>query len=337
MSHATWAVGHYGITSATSPPRYVYSSSLSRPQLFLDVDFDSDVDDVVDVLLAIQLHIARSLDISGIVATSGRQETAPAILSLLHYYGLDSINVGKNLASPGNILHSYYGATLASSYGVAGRTTSAGFESALAVQRYTLNSASTNSIDYMTTGDLSSVKRLLESSAGDTGVNVSGADLISTKVKALWVVGGYWPTGIGVSDFGGSAAVSAVSNYVLANWPSSVPIYLVDLADGDTVETGETVMTALNVANPARVAWELYFAESDPTNKRPAWSQIAILALTFGLGSGYMEVAATGTASVNSSSGVTAFSPGAGGHRYLQKVMSDANLVAAINAYIDEP
>lgn len=326
-SLSLWAKAKYGIVEA--PPRFVYTPSTERPQLFLDTDIDSDSDDILDILLIMALHSDRSLDLAGVVTTSALNTTTGALLAIMHYYGFDQINIGHNPRSPGNTATGLYGPTVASTYGVSGRKTPSGFYPALSVQKYVLGAAIDHSIDYMTTGDLASVRQLLQDS--------SGAALIAQKIKALWVVGGYWPTGTGVSDFGGTAARAAVSDYVLQNWPSAVPIYLVDLHDGDTVLTGENVMVGLDSANPARVGWELQMEGSDPADTRPGWAQIAILAQAFGLSEGYMEIADSGVASVDPSTGASSFTSGAGNHHYLQKVMADGDLVTAINGYLAEP
>jgi hypothetical protein len=260
------------------------------------------------------------------------------LLALLNHYGFTDRNIGHNSYSvgfPGVGGTSIYGQTLATTYGVVGRKDPYNFYEARGVQRYTLAQSAANGIDYITTGDLLSVKRLLESQADSAGP--SGPQLVANKVKALWIVGGYWPSGTAVSDFGGSAARAAVSDYVLQNWPSSVPIYLVNILDGDTVTTGGSVMVALNSANPARVAWELYFARSNPADTRPGWSQIALLAIAFGLGAGYLQIADSGVASVNPTTGNTSFNPGFGNHHYLSKVMSDANFISTINSYLTDP
>ena len=87
-----------------------------------------------------------------------------------------------------------------------------------------------------------------------------------------------------------------------------------------------------------------YFGDSLPTNTRPGWSQIAFLAIARGLYN--QQTTATkyagivghkGTASVNTTTGVTSWNPSInGGHNYLWKLETDANFVTKINELIKD-
>lgn len=308
-----------------------------------DLDIDSDVDDVVDATLMLNLEAAGELDIAAAIVTADNQWAAPTWLAIADYYGRGDIPTGANTDDPGS--HgSTFTQTIASTYGVPGFTDVSDFPSALSVQRSVLAAAANNSIDYITTGGLSSVKALLESTA-DGYSALDGVALVAAKIHSLWIVGGYWPSGAGISDFGGSEARAIVSDYILDNWPTSVPIMLIDIADGDSVSTGENVMMVLSADNPARAAWELYFGDDESTNKRPGWSQIAIMALARGVqpnsltATDYMYTQGyRGTATVDTSTGATAWTNATdSNHNYMCKLLSDAGYVAAINALLLDP
>ncbi|MDD4606939.1 MAG: hypothetical protein PHS07_01170, partial [Patescibacteria group bacterium] len=320
----------------TSP---VYTVNQSpRPQVIYDMDIDSDNDDVVDAVLMLNLERRGELDIVGAIITSANSKAAPTWLAIANYYGRSSIPTGVNTDAPGWST-SLYDSTIASDYGVPGKTDATDFESSVTIQRQLLASADDNSIEYITTGDLSSVKKLLESTSEDGYSELDGDELVAQKIRHLWIVGGNWPFGDGVSDFGSSSAKATVSNYVLTNWPTSIPIIFNSISDGNTVYTGENVMEALSADNPARVAWELYNGDDDPSNTRPGWAQIAILPLARGLlyhsitDVDYSRIAGyKGTASVNTSTGETSWDLFTdSNHSYLGKILSDEYYATAIN------
>ncbi len=331
---ASYLLSLAGASHAVSPAYTVNQSP--RPQVLYDMDIDSDVDDVVDAVTMLALERQGELDIVGAVVSSANVKAAPTWLAIANYYGRSTIPTGVNTAAPGNNISSY-DTTIASTYGVSGKTDASQFENYLTTQRRTLAAAPDNSIEYITTGDLSSVKGLLQSSA-DGFSSLNGVDLVAQKVRNLWVVAGNWPDGSAVSDFGSTSTNAAISNYVLANWPTSVPIIFDSISDGDTVFTGQNVMEALSSSNPARKAWELYFGNTSATNTRQGWSQIAMLPLARGLWPNsltsvdYSAKVQVGTAAVNATTGVTSWSetPNSN-HAYLGKILSDPQYAVAIN------
>lgn len=258
-------------------PAYTVSTS-PRPQVFYDLDFDSDCDDIVDTLLLFNLEHLSNLDLIGVVLSSQNQWAAPAWKALANYYGRTNLTIGVNTNAAGNAT-SLFDFTTSTNFPVAGFTNASQFPNFLPVQRSVLAAASDHSVEYLVTGSLSSVASLLKSSA-DTNSPLSGIDLFKAKVAHLWVCGGYWPYGQAISDFGETGYND--SAYVLTNWPPSVPMLLDDLHQGATVYTGATVMEGLNASNPARYAWEKFWGNTSATNKQSGWSQVAIMPLCFG-------------------------------------------------------
>lgn len=345
--YQSYATNSYGTTTSgdqtfttTSFDNVVYTVNQSpRPQVFYDFDMDSDIDDVVDALTLLNLEHRGELDIVGAVSTSCHAKSAPTWIAIANYYGRGSIPTGVNTSSPGNGgCPSSYVTGVAATYGVAGKTDASQFDNYVNIQRSVLASAANNSIEYITTGDLSSVQGLLQSSA-DQYSSLTGVQLVTQKIRHIWIVAGRWPSGAAVSDMGSNPVIS---NYVLTNWPSSVPMIFDSITDGDTVYSGENVMEALPANNPARAAWELYFGNSNASNKREGWSQLAMLSIARGVypnsttATDYEEIlGGSGTGIVNSTTGVTSWnSTQQSNHGYLSKILSDANFTAAINALL---
>lgn len=321
-----------------------YTVPSPRPQVFYDFDMDSDVDDVVDAVTLLSLERRREIDIVGAVSTSADAKSAPCWLAIANYYGRATIPTGVNTSAPGSSTsglpwHVFTTGT-AATYAVPGKTDAANFDTYLTTQRSVLAAAADNSIEYITTGDLSSVKGLLDSSA-DGYSALNGVALVALKVRHLWIVGGYWPSGAAVSDVGGAPSVS---NSVLTTWPTTVPIIFENIHDGDTVYSGENVMVALSSSNPARAAWELFWESGSASNKREAWSQLAILSIARGvypnsLGTDYNGLlGGAGTGAVNASTGVTSWDyTTQSNHGFMYKILADASFTTAINALLIEP
>lgn len=324
--------------SAPVYPGYVVNTS-PRPQVFYDFDMDSDIDDVADAVLLLNLEHQGKLDIVGSVATSANQ-AAPTWRAIANYYGRAAIPVGINTNSVGSS-GDLYDSNIATNYGVAGFTNYTQFPNYITVQRQILASAAGNSIEYITTGDLSSVQGLLQSSADGYSAS-NGVALVAQKIRNLWCVAGNWPNSGPASDLGSTPSRAVVSNFVITNWPTSVPIIFVNLLDGDAVMTGATVMEAMNSANPARVAWELFFGNSNPANSQSGWSQIGLIAMVDGIypngGFMYMRTVGPGTAHCDPATGNTSFNTGLNSNHFYTVRMTDASTFSSlINSNLKDP
>lgn len=339
----SWVLKLYDFAKKLDAHNPVYTVNQSpRPQILYDCDIDSDIDDVVDLLMLLNLEHLQELDIKGIVVSSANNEAAACLYAILNYYGRTEIPIGVNTSALGTST-SLYNTGVVTKFGVVGKTTAADFDNYLITQRTLLAAAEDNSIEYLTTAALSSVKGLLESPADEISP-LTGLELITAKVRTLFCVAGRWPTGAGVSDFSADIARATESAYVLANWPTTVPIIFVNINDGDTLKSGENVMVALNNLNPAKEAWNLYFGRLDPSDTREAWAQIGILPLARGFlwnqvkGPAYaMILGYKGTAQVNTTTLVSSWKNNPdSNHNIMGKVMSDAEYITEINGLIKD-
>lgn len=315
----------HGIT-----PRSPQSPYSPRPQIFLDLDIDSDIDDVLDLVLLMALEHAGLCDIIGLCVSSANAKAAPCALGIADYYGRGDVDIGVNTSDSGSST-SLYDATIAASFAPSGKGDASDFENGITeTYRRQLAAARDNSVSIVTTGGGSSLAALLKTQP-DAYSDFDGHELVQAKVREVIPVAGYWPSGSAISDMN---ATKADFDYIFKNL-TGPPILLCGIELGDTVETGGGgTITGLPSGNPMRQAWELYQGGSDPNDTRPAWGQLGILAAVFGL-SGYFEVLDTGTAAVNQSTGATTFDNSIdSGHAYLGKLESDANFVSLINPLI---
>ena len=314
-----------------------------RPQVLYDLDIDSDIDDVADLVFMLNLEHLGELDIRAAVVTSAQVRAAPTMKAITNYYGRTGLVIGANTNSQGAFASLYNDQTQAA-HPVPGFATAADFPAALTVLRQTLAGAADNSIEYLTTGSLDSVKLLLDS-PGDGISPLTGVQLVAQKVRNFWCVAGVWPQGAASSDFGATSARAAISNAVLAAWPSTVPIIFNNLTESGLVVTGANVMVALNAANPARTAWVTFFGNITASNSRSGWAQYSMLGLARGVwpnsitGTNYLRMLGrSGKGSVHATTGVTNWDFGtAGNHGYLRRTTTLPTFVTAINTKLLDP
>jgi hypothetical protein len=325
----------YPLVSATS----VYQKSSPRPQVLWDKDFESDSGDCGSAVVMFNLEHQGRIDIKAIAITSANVKAIGAFYAGQSWYGRTAIPIGYNTANaPGSSTsNNSWVDTVLTNCGIPGKTATSDFTTAVAVFRQAMVDAADHSLDWMVEGDLGTVQAVLQS-AGDGISALTGPQLVALKVKSLWAIAGNWPFGPSVSDFGATAARAACSAYVLANWPTSVPIILDSISNGDTYVYGENVMVAMPSGNPFRVGWVTDHFGADPAGTKGAWEPTTILSLTDGIDTWCKIEPGFGTASVNSTTGVTSFSLASNSnHNCLRKVQSDAALKAAYNALIKDP
>lgn len=311
-------------------PGYAYTAfAASKPLVFLDLDFDSDIDDGVDVFLL--LHLAGECDFAGFCVTSANTAASGALKAFLQYYDYGDTPMGVNTSDLGNST-SRYDSTLVTSFGVTGKTQASDFESGIDTYRRALANA-TRPVTIVTTGGLSSLRDLLQSSA-DGFSSLNGSDLVAAKVGRIYMVAGYWPSGAAVSDMN-STRVAA--DYVFQNCP--VPIDMVGIEIGDAFTTGDDgAIFNLDQGTPMRDAWIAYHDDDgvpDATTARNGWAQPAILAAVRGI-DGMLEVlGSNGACTVNTTDGTTSWSPTpARQQSYLGTLLSPAEWKALINGII---
>lgn len=339
---ATWMQALVFAANASKGTNFVVNSSVytpnvsPRPQVIYDLDHDSDAGDTAEMVMMLNLEHQGLLDLAAVIVTSTNTKAAPAAYAVMNYYGRTSIPTGANTTnSPGNsVSPNSWVQTVATNFSVVGFTDASNFPTATTVLRTLLAGAPNNSLDWVTNGDLGSVQLLLQSGA-DGISSLTGLQLITQKIKSIWIVGGNWPSGEGVSDISGSSAISTVSSYVFLNWPITVPMILVSITEGNQVQYGSNVMVGLNSLNPARLGWITFFGNSNTSNIDRGWSSIAFLSIVYGLGT-YLTIAgANGTAAVNTSTNVTNWtqSPNSG-HAWVVKATANTTLGAATDALI---
>jgi hypothetical protein len=189
-----------------------------------------------------------------------------------------------------------------------------------------LLAGSANAVDIITIGELNNLADLLQSPA-DAISPLTGLQLVSAKVRRLWIAGGQYQSGTEY-NFSNNALAATSANYVVANWPT--PIIYSGFEVGSSVLSGQSLVGL----RPTDLVSQ---AMNDTGNaSRPSWDGMGVL-LPMSTGNTTLEGYSTisGTNSVNASSGANTFTPVAGARdAYVSKLQPDAIYAARINTVI---
>jgi hypothetical protein len=144
-------------------------------------------------------------------------------------------------------------------------------------------------------------------------------------------------TAIAGSPYNGSEANASndrpASNRVFANWPTTIELHPVELANSISqsapIMVGGPMYAAFTDADPTRYGCH-NSGTFDTTNGRPGWFQLVILAAACA-GRGPLTYT-QGTMVVNSSTGLCAWTPGAGTHYLASPAAADGTYKSILNA-----
>ena len=136
--------------------------------------------------------------------------------------------------------------------------------------RSVLSAAENKSINIISIGFLTNIADLLRSGS-DSISDISGLDLVTSKVRELVVMGGEYPSGweYNFSEDGES------TQYVLEHWPKTVPITFSGVELGGEIYSGQTLMTDVPFDSPVRAAYEWYIGRCNTTQK--SWDPLTML------------------------------------------------------------
>ncbi len=297
--------------------------------VILDTDFATDWGDAPPLKQAALMHRLGFIDLLAVGCCATNDKSPGAIRGSLDYFGCSTVPVGAwkgSSVEPGPYVWvtDLY-ATFSPAPGL-----NAAFTDAVSVYREQLAAAADGSVRLICIGQLNQVKALLDSSA-DRFSALSGSALVTAKVHSLHVMGGEWPNG---SEYNFTSAPSA-ANYVVANWPTAVPIIFNGFTVGSTVIVGAgTVLGNLDASEPCRKARDAYNTDKGLASGtgREAWDNFSILTVVEGTSSFLLT---RGTASVNASTGANTWTDSSSGpHYYVTKRWADSQFRSHIDSML---
>lgn len=323
-NHYLFGIADQSLTQANAVP------------VLYDGDWGGDADDVFDTHLMAWLVKSGYASLIGMTNTEDVDAAAQGMQTHLQLMGVSGVPIGQFQGT--NTSPDGYATTFRNHYvALAQRRSRTTYSSGSTIMRQALFAAANSSVVMIANGPGTNLAALLASASGDDGINVTGINLVSTKVKAL-----YWAAGIYASGSEYDFTFDPTSgNAVVTTWPTSVPIVFVGIElAGSTppynIVTGTATDTNLAADYPTRYAYDTWCAGigSQPvTDGRPAWGQLTIMAAVLGLRDWFGYIGQDGTNTVNAGTGANSWAATPHvGQSYLGTTVANSTFVAWINA-----
>lgn len=303
--------------------------SSAQVKIIIDTDTATDCDDAGALAVAHSLQNRGECTILAVITNNKDPYSIGGIDAINTWYGRGNIPLG---AYKGTVVGktSSYGA-IAQNTALYGHdvTNSSQVPDALTTYRAVLAAQADASVVIVSIGWLNNLEALLKSPA-DAISPLTGTALVARKVKAISIMGGYYPSG---SEYNFTSNGSAPSTkYTVDNWPETVPMMFQGYEIGDGVSTGPSLKNT-PVNNPVRKAYETMYSG---INGRPSWDPCAVLYAVRGL-STYWTQEAVGSNLINTN-GTNAWQTTPDKNQAYSKVlMSDSSLATVLADLMDDP
>lgn len=289
--------------------------------VILDMDMESDVDDVGALAMLHALADSGETDILGVVVCAKNPWSILCADRVNTYFNRKNLPLGQ-LRGPGVDRESQYARQIAEEFpGTLQNSDDA--PEAVAQYRRILSEQPDNSVVILSIGYLTNLRDLILSDP-DEYSNLDGQQLVKQKVS-LWVcMGGQFPSGREANiRWDTEASIEAINK-----WPTEIIFSGWEIG---LMDTGENILD-LPESNPVRRAYELF--DRIPHKN---WDQVAGLYAVRGLNNGpaahYWELSDPGRIVINSSDGSNTWEQDPSGtHRYLIQVGSDDEIAREINS-----
>lgn len=286
-------------------------ASTGTPAVILDTDIGWDRDDLSDVYATIWLHKNGYINLKAMISATQIDYAAALLQEMATYTGVSPTiaafkgSAGKSEDAYAHDTAIHYNGTLVNR--------ASWPTSSLTAYRTIL--ANNSNVVILSIGTLDAIAELVASPA-DGISGLTGSQLIAAKCSKWICVAGQYPSG-SEYDFTDSPAGAAAA---VSGWPTSVPIYFVNYAQGNTVTAGSDMTTYLPSNNILR-----YGNQTGGGYGRPSWGTMGVLQAA-SVGGNYFTVAgANGTNTVNSSTGANSWaSTPNNNHNYMANVYPDA-------------
>jgi inosine-uridine nucleoside N-ribohydrolase len=304
--------------SAASPgDLWLFQPPTTPKRVIFSTDWWTDVDDAVALRLLLHAERLGLVDIRACVISTLLAKGPGSLDALCHFEGRTRMPIGMDpVYAPGGV-PPYQTTLFDNNWHDAGYSTAT--LSSVEVMRRALAEAPNASVDIIEVGYHTNLQKLLQSTS-DAISSLTGLQLVTDKVKRLWVMGGEYPTeGLTSNNFARDATAMAAANYVFANWPGE--IYLQGDTIGNEIRTGENLQ-GTTATDPLAQALSDH---GSLTTGRNSWDPLCTWAACLDdiFTSCYSLV--RGTNAVNSGTGVNTFTanPASGNHYYMKKTAPD--------------
>jgi purine nucleosidase len=309
-------------TQGNGTYQLVRAPSTARKVIFA-TDWYSDVDDPIAARVLLYYEKIGYVDCLAATCNTTAPSGAPSMDAFFRAHGR-SMQIGQLAAASSDLsTEGPYQPNMAANNPHIG-THASMYPDSVTVHRTALAASADGSVDFISVGYLNGLQALLQS-PGDSISALTGLQLVTAKVRKLWVMGGNWPTG-SENNFNRSTLTKAAANYVVANWPT--PITFLGFEVGSSVTVGDTLPA---LAPQGDVLMQALVDYGSPTG-RPAWDPLLTVLACVGDATACGYTTVQGTAAVNASTGANTWTNDANGlHQYVVKNKTDAEFAADVN------
>jgi len=300
--------------------------STANVPVIWDNDSTDDVDNYWELATFFQVARAGYAHPIALIVTDGSTYGAVCIDLIARYYGFVlPIGAYQGSAEPTD------NGTVCDSYATTYRPgkTRGNYNTDAQAYRTALTAAASSSVVIIVDGPAQGLYDLM-----NDGNTPSGASLIASKVKHVyWAAGGY-PSG-SESNFNMTSGAMTSANYVLANWPNTVPIDFMSNLGGTPESGGEYVVIGTSIYTAA-LGGNPYSRLSGYTGGRGGWGSMNILrALADGSNTYFSVSGSNGNNVVSASTGANTWSSTPNnGMNWVKNNLSDNFYAGMFNSYL---
>lgn len=291
-------------------PLFLYS----QQRVIVDMDADSDVDDIGTLAMLHTLHKQHEINLLGVIVTSDDPYAAMCVSAINSFYGKRNLPLGFLEGQTNLKNHSRYTKQISKEF-AHDLPSWKEAETATSVYRKLLAESPDHSVVILTIGHLSSLQKLLQSPA-DLYSPLNGKQLVYNKVRKWYCMGGQFPKG---KEANFSRPDPASTVYCLTNWEKEV-IFCGWEVGQKIITGGQSLKEQIPVHSPVYRAYELY----NNFQGRASWDQVTAFLLTKEA-STYMDLDNNGSCFLYND-GSNEWRRGKGGKQSIVRLKSTANI-----------
>ena len=170
--------------SFESVPEEEEEEALPKINMVVDLDYDTDVDDVVALRIAAQLHRYERIELMAVMASSAGEKPCRCMHAQLCHDGLSSVPIG--MARGGIVTGSPYWKVISDTYFPVGAYK---LYDSVELYKKAIREciAKDEKLRIVTTGYLTNIEALLK--------DPQGYSLVKSGVESIWITGGVYPKG----------------------------------------------------------------------------------------------------------------------------------------------
>lgn len=228
--------------------------SIAQPKIIFDTDIGGDADDLGALSMLHNYIKSGDCELLAIMSWTTNKYAVPAIDAINRYYLHPNIPIGTRKDGT-STSEENYNKVIADNF--SHKLTYNNVPDATDLYREILASNADKSVTIITVGPLLNIQRLIQSKP-DKHSSLTGAELISKKVKEFVIMGGHFPKGENEWNFNGD--MPGVTKFVIENLET--PIVFSGFELGVQIKTG-AVFNEIDKDTPLYKGF-LYFSEHAP-------------------------------------------------------------------------